>query len=573
MVNQKIEPELNLALSLSEQERQDSLDLNVGYSRLFKEWDLIVKYSGDLSQIENDLKIVVTPLINEYAIVRVPENLIPILATYRQVEFIEKPNNIVLSEMVGIRESCINQVRAEGFNLTGKDVIIAILDSGIDYSHPDFRNSDGTNRILSLWDQTIVGNPPSGYFIGTVFSEEDINNALSKRTIGERLEIVPSVDTSGHGTHVASIAAGNGRASDGSIVGVAPEAKLLVVKLGNPQEGGFPKTTELMQAIDYVVRYAQSRLIPMSINISFGNNYGSHDGKTLLETFIDDIANLSRISISVGSGNEGNSGKHLNGRLNSGEEQKVEFIVYPKEHSFNLEVWKNYVDDIGFTITSPSNVTVGPFINIQEKQQFIVDNTKIFIFYSKPSPYNIAQEIFISFIPVDSYVGSGVWSLNMIGNDIRDGRFDMWLPVSADTSFVQPSFDTTITIPATSSKSISVGAYNSFTDSYASFSGRGYTRIGDIKPDLVAPGVNIEAAAPGGGYTVKTGTSMATPFVAGSAALLMEWGIVRENDPYLYGEKLKAYLQKGARPLPGFNVYPNPSVGWGALCVRDSLPV
>ena len=108
---------------------------------------------------------------------------------------------------------------------------------------------------------------------------------------------------------------------------------------------------------------------------------------------------------------------------------------------------------------------------------------------------------------------------------------------------------------------------------YADFSGRGTERGENFrKPDLAAPGVDIMTTVPGGGYAPATGTSFATPFVTGAAALLMEWGITDGNDPFLYGEKVKAYLQKGARSLPAFSEYPNPQIGWGTLCVRESLP-
>ena len=129
-----------------------------------------------------------------------------------------------------------------------------------------------------------------------------------------------------------------------------------------------------------------------------------------------------------------------------------------------------------------------------------------------------------------------------------------------------------MTIPATARRIIAVGAYDSLVDSYADFSGRGSRMLPYLKPDLVAPGVNIVAPVPGGGYRTVTGTSFAAPFVSGSAALLMQWGIVNGNDPYLYGEKVKAYLRKGARPLPGYEEYPNEEVGWGALCIAQSLP-
>ena len=133
-----------------------------------------------------------------------------------------------------------------------------------------------------------------------------------------------------------------------------------------------------------------------------------------------------------------------------------------------------------------------------------------------------------------------------------------------------PSEETTLTIPSTAARVITVGAYDGYFDRAAAFSGRGYTReTNQVKPDLVAPGVDITSCAPGGGYVTRSGTSMAAPFVTGGAALLMQWGIVDKNDPYLYGEKMKAYLIKGARRLPAMRNYPNPVFGDNGIIVSS----
>ena len=188
-----------------------------------------------------------------------------------------------------------------------------------------------------------------------------------------------------------------------------------------------------------------------------------------------------------------------------------------------------------------------------------------------------AQEIYLDFLPRGSYIDAGIWELTLNPRRITAGSYDLWLPgesvIGSGTGFLYPTETTTLTIPSTAAKVISVGAYNAAFNSYAAFSGRGFTRMEHrIKPDLAAPGVNIISAAPGGGYTSKSGTSMAAPFVTGSCALLMEWGIVRGNDPYLYSEKVKAYLIRGTKKLPAFTEYPNPYIGWGTLCTADSIP-
>lgn len=277
MQNQKIENMLNLALDATEEEREKSLELDVGYDPIEREWDLIVKYSGNLEEIES-LPAKVVRLRNEFAIITVRESLIEKLAGFSQIEYIEKPKRLFFELENGKRVSCIDAIQNTRPFLFGEGVIVAVIDSGIEYANEDFRKEDGTTRILSLWDQSVEGTAPEGYFIGTEFTEEQINEALKKETREEQMQIVPSIDSSGHGTAVAGIAAGNGRNSEGmQLAGVALESSLVIVKLGSPRKDGFPRTTELMQGIDYVIRKAQQLGMPVAINLSFGNTYGSHE--------------------------------------------------------------------------------------------------------------------------------------------------------------------------------------------------------------------------------------------------------------------------------------------------------
>ena len=289
------------------------MQLNVGYDSLESQWEVIVKYSGNLGEVLGD-EIPIVELLNGFAILTVPQSLIEGLTDYPQIEFIEKPKRLFFAVNQGKSASCMTSVQSQfsplGMPLTGKGILVACVDSGIDYSHPDFRNQDGSTRILRLWDQSIPGNPPKGYVIGTEYTSEQINAALAAETKAERERIVPSRDLSGHGTGVMGIAAGNGRASEGIYRGVAYESDLIVVKLGVSQEGGFPRTTELLQGIDYVLRQAVTLGKPVALNLSFGNNYGSHSGESLLESYLDRAANLGRSVICVGTGNEGNGALH-----------------------------------------------------------------------------------------------------------------------------------------------------------------------------------------------------------------------------------------------------------------------
>lgn len=602
MENQKLENLLNLALSANPEERAQSENLLVGYNPEERTWELIVKHSEPLPDLRQ-FGVQSQELLNNYSILTVPESEIDAISRLVQVEYIEKPKRLYFAINQAKAASCIDYVQIEGSMytpyLTGRGVLVAVIDSGIDYFHEDFRNEDGTTRILELWDQNL----------GRIFTGEELNRALEKGNRMAARQEVPSVDNSGHGTAVAGIAAGNGRGSQGRYRGVAYESQLLIVKLGVADPLGFPRTTELMRALDYVVRVAVRERMPLAVNISFGNTYGSHEGTSLLETYIDGISNFGRSSIIIGTGNEAARGGHasgvlsggvgtgggtaadgrgtavagqpggMTGREGPGNSAEVELSVSPYETGLSVQLWKHYVDEFQISLITPSGAVLGPLPPVIGPQTLDYEETRILLYYGEPSPYSTAQEIYFDFLPLrGDYLQSGIWKFRLSPQKITDGRYDFWLPSSAvlnrSTFFLRSSPDTTLTIPSTASMAIAVGAYNSMYQTYADFSGRGFTRVtNQVKPDLAAPGVNLMAPQNGGGYGPVTGTSFAAPVVSGAAALLMQWGIVDGNDPFLYGEKLKAYLLRGARRLPGYERWPNALLGWGTLCLRDSLPI
>ena len=380
---------------------------------------------------------------------------------------------------------------------------------------------------------------------------------------------------------MAGIAAGNGRGSEGRRYrGAAPESELVIVKMKSPQPGGFPRTTELMTGVDYLIRKAQEMRMPIAVNISFGNTYGPHDSTSLVERFLNDISDTWKNVICIGSGNEGTAAGHASGLVSDEEEAVQELAVQERETVLNVQIWKSYADEMDISIVNPSGERVGPFREILGPQRFLLGGTELLVYYGEPKPYSVRQEIYISFLPVQSYVDSGVWRIILMPRRIVDGTYQMWLPaqeaLNVGTAFLTPNSMSTLTVPSTASQAVTVAAYDARTFSYADFSGRGPAAVyegGNVpKPDLAAPGVLVNAPVPGGGYRAFSGTSFAAPFVTGSAALLMEWGIVRGNDPYLYGEKVKAYLRRGARELPGYSEWPNAQLGYGVLCVEDSLP-
>ena len=595
--NQKIENLLNLALEATPSERSRSESLTTGYQMGSRTWKVIVKYSGflpDLALAFPDVSI--SLLSNQYAILTIPEAQLSAVSESPLITFMEKPKRLFFAAANGRSASCITPVQnssAKGPStqipgmpdgLSGSGTFVGIIDSGIDYAHPDFRNPDQTTRIYALWDQSLQPQ-------GTYFASDIINKALEKTTAAERYAICPSRDLSGHGTHVAGIAAGNGRASDGRNRGVAYEAMLIIVKLSAPDPEGFPSTTELMQAADFVVRLAEKAGRPLALNLSFGNSYGSHSGTSLLETFLNDISGIGKTTICTGCGNEGSSAGHTCGILKdapdstlpaayTGAVQRVEFITGDYEPALSIQLWKNYFDRFSVQLIDPSgtrSIAIDPFPGTG---RYRLPGCELLVYYGEPSPYSRYQEIYFDFLPLSEggYLPAGIWTLVLTAQSVVTGIWDMWMPSAAvrgaATRFLNSTPENTLTIPSTAAKLISVSAYDSAFQSLAAFSGRGYTwDTRQQKPDLAAPGIDILSCAPGGGYETRSGTSMATPFVTGSAALLMQYGIVNGADPFLYGEKLKAFLLRGAKHIPAETTYPNRTLGFGTLCLKDSIPL
>lgn len=562
MADQKLENLLNISLQATKEEREKSEELGIGYDPEQNTWELIVRYTGSLDGLRIRYpQIRIRELLNQYAVLIVPEALVDAVSQETVIEYVEKTKQLYFELQAGKAASCINAVQQgmnNPFGLFGKGTIVAVIDTGIRAESMEFRNADGSTRILNIWDQTT----------GTEYDRSRIDEALQNET--KDTAGIPGADVLGHGTQVAAIACGSS--------GVAAQADILVVKLGLAAKNGFPRTTQLMEALDYVVRKAIDYGKPLAVNISFGNNYGDHTGSSLLENFINDIADSWKCSICIGSGNEGLGAVHTGGTLTEDTEETVELAVSSYETGLSIQIWKDYWDDIAVEIIAPSGRNLGRIQENSRVSRIRYEDMELLTYFGEPSPFRIRQEIYIDMIPQTVYIQSGLWKLRLIPRSIRNGRYDMWLPAQGalnfGTGFTSPDSASTFTIPSAAAKAVTVGAYDAGTGSAAPFSGQGYiVEIGGslmVKPELAAPGVNVLVPSVSGMARVS-GTSYATPFVTGSAALLMEWGIVRGNDAFLYGEKLKAYLIKGAEPLAGAEV-PDTQTGWGRLCLKNSLP-
>ncbi len=606
MEMQKIENLLLTSFEATEEQREKSPEINAAYDGISQTWEVAVRYVRDLEFLLQDFPEVEREfLIGNYAILKGTREELLTIAEKDEVLYMEAAKRLFFSEdetvnpgakrrneefrgkkqqnhrelrawqlqgISGVDSICLTREFREEEGIYGEGVYTAYLDTGIDYRHPEFIGENGESRIEFIWDQT----KENGFY-----THSQIQTAL-ELPAAEGYEVVPQRDLSGHGTHVAAIGSGNS--------GIASRSELLIVKLGSGTEG-TGKTTELMRGVNFCVNYAVERNRPLALNISYGTNYGAHNGYGILEQYLEDAMGYGRNIFVIGAGNEGVGRSHFQvlteeiiERSNSqgGDAYEIELAVGEFQQSFSLQIWKEYDTDLKFYFL-PAGSTQGIQLqSLSDAVTYSFPGMEALVYYGEPSPFSRYQEIYLDFIPNDSFLPEGIWKLYIeyVGGETGEentGSVDLWIPVSEtlspQTGFLRPSPDKTLTIPSTATGVLTVGAFDQRFDQPASFSGRGYTwATNQAKPDIVAPGVQIVSATPGGGYTMRSGTSMATPFVTGACALFMEWGIVRGADKYLYGEKIKAYLIKGAGRLPGMSNYPNPLTGYGTLCIKESIP-
>jgi len=356
--------------------------------------------------------------------------------------------------------------------------------------------------------------------------------------------------------------------------GVATEASLIVVKVGMKGFMAFARTTELMRAVKYVVDTARTLNHPVVINMSFGMNNGSHRGDTLFETYLTDISNEWKTSIVIPTGNEGAAGHHYRGQIASNQIKEIDFFTAPGIEEFYISFWKNFADSFSVEVIFPNGESSGVISISNQVKNVRVDNLMLTVIYGQPSHYSINQEIFFQVRATTETVKTGTWKLRIISGRVVDGNFRMWLPtlelVTDKTYFSNPTSEDTLTIPSTAYKMVTVAGYNDRVGNIAEFSGKGNANMALPNPDLAAPAVGIISTSPGGGYDSFTGTSMAAPFVTGSVALMMQWGIVNNNDPFLYGERVRAFLRLGANRQANVT-YPNPTFGYGTLCLSSTM--
>ena len=500
----KIDSQLETALTIPENMLEKS-NIKTGYNEVNNLWEVIVKYNGNLEQIENELNVQIEILSTSYAIITLKKEQIFLLTLYREIEYIEQPRNLFIMLDTSRNSICNEPILSGEENLTGEGTLVAIIDSGINYMHKDFRNEDGTTRIEYIWDQTIQeGEAPSGFLSGTLYTKEDINKALLSE---QPFEIVKTTDDIGHGTAVAGIACGNGKLSKGQFIGIAPKSNIIVVKLGEKGRESFARNTEIMRAIKFVLDKAIELNKPVAINLSFGTNDGSHTGSSLFETYINDMSNIWKTSIVVATGNEGSTSHHYSNTIKNNQTIEIEISLDTNLSSLYIVLFKNFVDIFNVKIIAPNGEETGIINNTTKNNIFNLGNANLYFNLGEPTPYSLEQGMFFEFISPNSTLSSGIWKIVILGTNIVDGKFNLWLPVtevsSKNTKFLNPSINTTLTIPSTASNVISVGGYNNFFNSIADFSGRGFTRDNRVKPDLVAPSENITTTSNNLGYLTE----------------------------------------------------------------------
>lgn len=464
--------------------------------------------------------------------------------------------------------------------LKGNGVLIGFIDTGIDYTNSIFRNLDGSTRIMGIWDQTIQdGTPPVNLAYGTEYTKEMIDQALRA---DDPKSIVPSEDTNGHGTFVASLAAGSGEPAE-QFIGAAPEASLAVVKLKPakqylrdyyfiPDTASCYQETDIMLGLRYLNELAARLNMPLVMCIAVGTNMGGHIGVLPLSTVIEYYGtSANRIPV-IGVGNEADQRHHYSHPVRDGAPiETVEIRVGENVEGFTMELWTEIPNVLSISLVSPSGETTRT-IPLQTTStailDFILDRTQVYVDYRVIVERSTSELIHFRFRSPTP----GIWRLIVEPIRVINGLFHIWLPVkeflSGEVYFLSPDPYYTLTNPANTSSSIVVSYYDGNTNSIALSSGRGYTRNERINPDITAPGINVKGALPRGRFAVRSGSSISTGITAGAAALLMEWILFQLGTSGIDSYQIKSLFILGA-VRPNFMSYPNREWGYGQLNVYN----
>ena len=462
-------------------------------------------------------------------------------------------------------------------NLSGRGVIIGIVDTGIDYRKDAFKFEDGSTKILGIWDQTVDGKRQDDLYFGSTYTSDDINNANRS---SDPYSIVPSVDEDGHGTFLASVAASN---EPGEYIGAAPKAYLLIVKLKKASQylidrylvtndnPNLYESTDYMLGMKYILDASDKFNMPIVMCIGMGTNDGAHDGSTLIEEYISFVSQRVGYAFVTAVGNEANAKHHTQGKIPATRAaDRISIKVGEQGASFTVIIHSPGYDKISAGVTSPTGEAVSRVSfqsGLEYSNQLILENTNITLRYFRDNNNNVI----VSF----KNATQGIWNIILYGDLIINGEYWAWLPITGQISptveFLRPTPEYTTVIPSTALRAIKCGAYNSKDQSLLVSSSWGPTRLFRFAPDFVAPGVDVKGIYPTG-YGTMTGTSVAAAITTGLTALLFEWGIVNGNKTAMDSDLIRSYLISGCQRESNL-AYPNIQWGFGKVNLYGTFEV
>lgn len=544
--------------------------------------DLIVEYNEEVGAVYNQFDVTCIQFLNfRYAIAHLDGAIYPPYSI-EVYGYSKIPRCFGLMDQSSLQEAGIIRVQElPALDLRGQNVLIGMIDTGIDYTNPIFQNADGTTRIQAIWDQTIRdGVTPEGFYYGAEYRADEINRALQSDTPEQ---IVPSKDENGHGTFVAGVCAG-GRDEEGDFIGGAPGAELLVVKLKEAKESlkefhqiytdaPVYQENDIMLAIRYITRVARELLRPLVIYIGVGSNQGGKLGKGPLSSYISIIGESIGVCVVAPAGNEGQARAHYYGGGREGNRVETVELNVGEERGFSMELWGRSPNTYSIAFRSPGGEVIPriqPGISESREVQLILERTRVRVDYQLVESGTGDEVIVISF----ENPTKGIWAIDVYLEELDDSGFHMWLPISQfiteGTYFIRSDPDTTIVVPGTTPAVITFTAYRHDNNSLYLQASRGYGRNCGIKPDLASPGVNVYGPNLRQGYTRKTGSSIAAAIGASACALLLEWGIIRGNIPNMDTNAIKKLLIRGA-VRDGTRTYPNREWGYGRLNLYETF--
>ncbi|HWT74216.1 MAG TPA: S8 family peptidase [Mobilitalea sp.] len=542
--------------------------------------DLLFDYVDPQAIKQQFEDVYIQPINFLLSVVHVPVRYIT-NNTIMELGYAAMPSCFGLVSQSSLEASGINKLRnIPHFNLRGQGVLIGIIDTGIDYTNPVFRNADGTTRITALWDQTIVSNnAPEGLFYGTEYTKDQINLALQN---ANPLSIVPSTDTIGHGTMVAGIAAGNEDPKN-NFYGIATDAEFVIVKLKPakkylrdffliPENAVCYQENDIIYAIEYLLHVFNRLNKPMSICIAIDTSQGAHDGRSHLSSFVSLIASIEGIGVTVSAGNEGNTRRHYYAKTDKTTRlNTVELNVGENEAGFSMELWGQRPSIFSVEIQSPSGETISRIPagkDLTRDITFVFEPTIIHLDYQMVESQSGDQLILFRF---DKPV-PGIWRINVYEYGDLNLGFHIWLPmegfISDNTYFVRSDPYTTVLALGNTVVPIAVTAYNHVDDSLYISASKGFNRLNEVTPDIAAPGVDVIGPTPNKTFIQFTGTSVSAAHTSGVAALLLEWGIVRGNLSSMSTVEMKKLIIRGARRDVD-KEYPNRDWGYGILDIYN----